>query len=84
MGSTTGPSNDMSIFNEACSDGLLQRQFFIAPSLEIFSGFTSLFNYGPPGCAVPNYLIATWKQHFIVEEGLLELEASCVTHVQGQ
>jgi glycyl-tRNA synthetase len=31
------------------------------------------------GCSVKNNLLAMWRQHFIVEEGMLELEATCLT-----
>jgi glycyl-tRNA synthetase len=33
----------------------------------------------PTGCSVKNNLLALWRQHFIVEEGMLELEATCLT-----
>lgn len=31
------------------------------------------------GCSVKNNLIAMWRQHFVVEEAMLELEATCLT-----
>lgn len=74
-----GPSNDTSRFNRIGTETLLRRRFFIAPSFEIYGGVSGLYDYGPPGCAVKNNLITTWKQHFVIEEGMLELEASCLT-----
>lgn len=63
----------------AAVEGLLRRRFFIAPSFEIYGGVKGLYDYGPPGCAVKNNLLAVWRQHFIVEENMLELEATCLT-----
>lgn len=31
------------------------------------------------GCSVKNNLISLWRQHFIVQESMLELEATCLT-----
>lgn len=75
----SGPSNNTAQFNRSGTEGLLRRRFFIAPSFEIYGGVAGLFDYGPPGCAVKNNVIAAWKHHFIVQEGMLELEASCLT-----
>lgn len=77
--SLVGSSNDTSTFNRVGTESLLRQRFFIAPSFEIYGGVGGLYDYGPPGCAVKNNLINTWKQHFVVEEGMLELEGSCLT-----
>lgn len=77
--SVDGPTNDVSAFNRAGTEGLLKRRFFIAPSFEIYGGVAGLYDYGPPGCSVKNNLLAFWRQHFVVEEAMLELEASCLT-----
>lgn len=74
-----GPSNDTSSFNRVGTDRVLKRRFFIAPSFEIYGGVSGLYDYGPPGCAVKNNVLAVWKQHYVVEESMLELEASCLT-----
>lgn len=75
----SGSNNDASDFNGAGTEGLLKRRFFIAPSFEIYGGVAGLYDYGPPGCSVKNNLLAMWRQHFVVEEAMLELEASCLT-----
>lgn len=74
-----GEINDKSDFNRAGTEGLLKRRFFIAPSFEIYGGVAGLYDYGPPGCSVKNNLLSTWRQHYVVEEAMLELEASCLT-----
>eukprot|EP00737_Agarophyton_chilense_P000527 gb/GEZJ01000588.1/.p2 GENE.gb/GEZJ01000588.1/~~gb/GEZJ01000588.1/.p2 ORF type:complete len:735 (+),score=108.31 gb/GEZJ01000588.1/:111-2207(+) len=74
------PSDDKAVAQRAAAvHVLLRRRFFIAPSFEIYGGVAGLYDYGPPGCAVKNNLLAVWRQHFIVEEGMLELEATCLT-----
>ena len=32
------------------------------------------YTYGPPGCAVKTNLISLWRRHFVIEEGLFEIE----------
>lgn len=66
-------------FNRVETERLLKSRFFFAPAFEIYGGVAGLYDYGPPGCSVKNNLIALWRQHFVVEEGMLELEATCLT-----
>ncbi len=66
-------------FSRAETEGLLKRRFFIAPAFEIYGSVSGLYDYGPPGCSVKNNLISLWRQHFVVEEAMLELESSCLT-----
>ncbi|GJD08163.1 Glycine--tRNA ligase [Galdieria sulphuraria] len=66
-------------FPREALEGLLKRRFFIAPSFEIYGGVAGLYDYGPPGTAVKNNIIQLWRQHFVVEENMLELEGSCLT-----
>jgi len=32
-----------------------------------------LYDYGPPGCALRENVIAAWKSHFLLEEGILQV-----------
>ncbi|GJQ12181.1 hypothetical protein GpartN1_g3972.t1 [Galdieria partita] len=66
-------------FPREALEGLLKRRFFIAPSFEIYGGVAGLYDYGPPGTAVKNNIIQIWRQHFVVEENMMELEGSCLT-----
>lgn len=76
---TQQKTSDAVAVKAAAVEGLLRRRFFIAPSFEIYGGVGGLYDYGPPGCAIKNNVLAVWRQHFIVEEGMLELEATCLT-----
>lgn len=38
-----------------------------------------LYDYGPPGCAVKANLLDYWRQHFVLEENMLEVDCSCLT-----
>lgn len=40
----------------------LQRKMFSIPWFKIYRGVTSLYNYGPPGCAVKFNVLAFWRQ----------------------
>ncbi|KAK6127902.1 hypothetical protein DH2020_038331 [Rehmannia glutinosa] len=55
-----------------------QRLFYI-PSFKIYGGVTGLYDYGPPGCAVKANVLAFWRQHFVLEENMLEVDCPCVT-----
>lgn len=57
---------------------LARRRFFYRPAFEIYGGVAGFFTYGPPGCAVKNSIIKQWRQHFVIEENLLEVEDTCI------
>jgi glycyl-tRNA synthetase len=45
----------------------------------ISSGIAGLYDYGPPGSALQANIISEWRKHFIVEEGMLELDTTIMT-----
>lgn len=55
-------------------EDLCKRRFFYRPAFEIYGGVGGFYTYGPPGCAVKNNLIGLWRKHFVIEEGLFEIE----------
>ena len=57
----------------------LERRLFYIPSFKIYRGVAGLFDYGPPGCAVKSNVLAFWRQHFVLEENMLEVDCPCVT-----
>lgn len=57
----------------------LERRLFFVPSFKIYGGVAGLYDYGPPGCAVKANVLAFWRQHFVLEEGMLEVDCPCVT-----
>ncbi|CAM6112278.1 unnamed protein product [Calypogeia fissa] len=48
-------------------------------AFKIYGGFAGLYDYGPPGCAIKANVLALWRQHFVLEEGMLEVDCPCVT-----
>ncbi|KAJ2778545.1 Glycine--tRNA ligase 1, mitochondrial [Coemansia javaensis] len=60
-------------------DQLLQKRFFIAPSFEIYGGIKGLYDFGPTGTALQQNLIGLWRQHFVIEEDMLEIDCSIIT-----
>ena len=46
------------------------------PSFEIYGGVAGFFDYGPLGCAVKNNIEQLWRQHFVLEEDMLEVGCS--------
>ncbi|KAJ6837128.1 glycine--tRNA ligase, mitochondrial 1 [Iris pallida] len=65
-------------FRVSCVNTLERRLFYI-PSFKIYRGVAGLYDYGPPGCAVKANVLAYWRQHFVLEEGMLEVDCPCVT-----
>uniref|UniRef100_A0A0E0QLS5 glycine--tRNA ligase n=1 Tax=Oryza rufipogon TaxID=4529 RepID=A0A0E0QLS5_ORYRU len=57
----------------------LERKLFYIPSFKIYRGVAGLYDYGPPGCAVKANVLAFWRQHFVLEENMLEVDCPCVT-----
>jgi hypothetical protein len=42
-------------------------------------GVAGLYDYGPVGCAVKANFISTWRQHFVLEESMLEVDCTSLT-----
>ena len=55
-------------------NGALEQRLFYIPSFKIYGGVAGLYDYGPPGCAVKSNLQAFWRQHFVLNEAMLEVE----------
>ncbi|OAY42569.1 glycine--tRNA ligase, mitochondrial 1 [Manihot esculenta] len=78
--SGNGPSSSVNreAFRQAVVNTLERRLFYI-PSFKIYRGVAGLYDYGPPGCAVKSNVLAFWRQHFVLEENMLEVDCPCVT-----
>eukprot|EP00505_MAST-04D_sp_SCG-Rhode-Island_P003216 Stramenopile-MAST_4_protein_3216 len=57
-------------------DTCLVRRMFVVPSFEIYGGVRGFYDFGPPGCAMKANLIKLWRQHFVLEENMQEVEAT--------
>ena len=60
----------------------MKRKFFTAPSFEIYGGVAGFFDYGPLGCQVKNNIEQAWRQHFVLEEDMLEV--GCTSLMLGE
>ncbi|RZC53799.1 hypothetical protein C5167_012673 [Papaver somniferum] len=56
------------------------KNMFYVPSFKIYnSGVSGLYDYAPPGCALKSNVLALWRQHFVLEENMLEVDCPCIT-----
>lgn len=58
---------------------MLRRRMFYCNSFEIYGGVGGLYDYGPPGCALQDNIVDTWKKHFILEEDMLQVDCTALT-----
>ncbi|KAI3736345.1 hypothetical protein L6452_15884 [Arctium lappa] len=80
--SISGDANGSVISRDAFRQAVvntLERRLFYIPSFKIYRGVAGLYDYGPPGCAVKSNVLAFWRQHFVLEEDMLEVDCPCVT-----
>ncbi|KAJ3296407.1 Glycine--tRNA ligase 1, mitochondrial [Borealophlyctis nickersoniae] len=66
-------------FDRAALDSLMAKRFFCAPAFHIYQGPKGLYDYGPPLCGLQNNLLSLWRQHFVIEEDMLEIECTNLT-----
>ncbi|XP_032094193.1 glycine--tRNA ligase-like [Thamnophis elegans] len=57
----------------------LKRRFFYDQAFSIYGGVSGLYDFGPVGCALKNNLIQAWRQHFIQEEQIFEIDCTMLT-----
>jgi glycyl-tRNA synthetase len=77
-GDTADAGNKWKVNKKALDDTLARRMFFV-PSFEIHGGVGGLFDYGPAGCAMKENVLAIWRQHFVLEESMLQIECTTLT-----
>ncbi|XP_058486606.1 glycine--tRNA ligase-like [Solea solea] len=57
----------------------LKRRFFYIQAFAIYGGVSGLYDFGPVGCALKNNILQVWRQHFIQEEQILEIDCTMLT-----
>ncbi|KAK9902771.1 hypothetical protein WJX75_005632 [Coccomyxa subellipsoidea] len=72
------PPSAKELFRAAMTNVLERRLFFI-PSFKIYGSVAGFYDFGPPGCAIKQNVTQLWRQHFILEESMLEVECPAVT-----
>ena len=55
---------------------VLERRLFFIPSFKIYGSVAGFYDFGPPGCAIKQNVTQLWRQHFILEESMLEVGSS--------
>lgn len=66
-------------FERSKLEDLLKRRFFYDISFSIYGGQSGQFDMGPMGCAMKTNLLQVWRNHFILEENLLEVDCTILT-----
>ncbi|CAG04248.1 unnamed protein product, partial [Tetraodon nigroviridis] len=71
------PKDD--IVDRAKMEDTLKRRFFYDQAFAIYGGVSGLYDFGPMGCALKNNILQVWRQHFIQEEQILEIDCTMLT-----
>lgn len=66
-------------FDRTKLEALLKRRFFYDISFSIYGGVSGQYDFGPMGCAVKTNLLSAWRNHFVLEEQLLEVDCTILT-----
>ncbi|KAM9436842.1 glycine--tRNA ligase [Clarias gariepinus] len=67
------------IVDRAKMEDTLKRRFFYDQAFAIYGGVSGLYDFGPVGCALKNNILQAWRQHFIHEEQILEIDCTMLT-----
>ena len=66
--------NNRKLYSEShLQAGVLERRLFYMPSFKIYGSGAGFYDYGPPGCAVKQNITQFWRQHFVLEEDMLQV-----------
>jgi glycyl-tRNA synthetase len=74
MQAASGPKFDRELFEKSC-----KQRFIYGASFDIYGGVAGLYDYGPIGCGLKNNMLSLWREHFIQEEDMLEIEGTMLT-----
>jgi glycyl-tRNA synthetase len=73
------PSSTQKPFNRKVFDELILRKTYVIRSFEIHNGPSGLFDYGPPACGLKANVLSIWRNIFVLEENMLEMECTNLT-----
>ena len=65
--------------NKKLLDDLLKRRNVFFQGFEIYGGCAGLYDFGPVGCAIKTNIEQLWREHFVLEEEMLEVNTTCIT-----
>lgn len=57
----------------------MTKRFFYTQAFEIYGGVAGLYDYGPSGASLQVNIISHWRNHFVIEEDMLELDTTIMT-----
>lgn len=60
-------------------ESLLKHRFFYTAAYEIYGGVKGLYDYGPPGCAIQSNILQLWREWFILEDNMQQIQSSSLT-----
>lgn len=63
----------------ATLENLELQRFFFCPSFEIYGGVAGLYDLGPSGSSIERNLLNKWRDHFVIEEDMIEVRCSMLT-----
>ncbi|XP_067124992.1 glycine--tRNA ligase [Centruroides vittatus] len=66
-------------FERSRMEDLLKRRFFYDQSFSIYGGVAGQYDFGPMGCAMKSNMLNLWRNHFVLEEQMLEVDCSILT-----
>ena len=71
--------NCLPSFRREDFEGTCRRRFFFGPSFDIYGGVSGQYDLGPPLCAIKYQVLEKWRDHFLREENMCEIDPSCIT-----
>lgn len=62
---------------------LAKRRAIFYPAFEIYGGVSGFINYGPVGSLLKQNIEQKWRQRFVYQEGMMELESTIIMPEQA-
>jgi len=66
-------------FDRSKMEDTLKRRSWYDQSFAIYGGVTGQYDFGPMGCAMKSNLLAAWRNFFVLEEHMLEVDCTVLT-----
>jgi glycyl-tRNA synthetase len=66
-------------FNRVEFEDTCRRRFFFGLAFDPYGGTAGLYDLGPPMCAMKANMLSFWRQHFVLEENMCEVDTTCLT-----
>ncbi|CAM9762579.1 unnamed protein product [Chrysoparadoxa australica] len=72
-------TSDSDAFDRKAFDDTILSRMFVVPAFEIHGGSAGLYDLGPPACGLKAKVVATWREHFVLKENMLEMDCTNLT-----